>query len=37
MSTFQLLVHSPGLFGGVCLLLGLLVGSFGSGVTCRAG
>ncbi|HXV08927.1 MAG TPA: A24 family peptidase [Burkholderiales bacterium] len=28
MSTLQLLAHSPDLFGGVCLLLGLLVGSF---------
>jgi leader peptidase (prepilin peptidase)/N-methyltransferase len=28
MSTYQLLAHSPGLFSGVCLLLGLLVGSF---------
>jgi leader peptidase (prepilin peptidase)/N-methyltransferase len=28
MSTFHLLAHSPGLFACVCLLLGLLVGSF---------
>lgn len=28
MSTFQLLAHSPVLFAGICLLLGLLMGSF---------
>jgi leader peptidase (prepilin peptidase)/N-methyltransferase len=28
MSTFQMLAHSPGLFACICLLLGLLMGSF---------
>src|SRR5262245_6544644 len=28
MSTFQLLAHSPGLFACICLLLGMLIGSF---------
>ena len=28
MSVFELLAASPGLFVGVCLVLGLLVGSF---------
>jgi hypothetical protein len=37
MSTFQLLGRSPALFAGICLLLGLLMGSFGSGATCGAG